>query len=64
MQIHNSNKHIYMHCTSNVVNQTKGIIVPFRAQIQGLQYVLLRQGRTVLTRNQTFFTDSVRKWLT
>lgn len=50
-----------MHCTSNVVNKIKGIIVLFRVQIQGLQYVLLRQGHTVLTQNQTLFTDSVRK---
>ena len=53
-----------MHSTSNVMNKTKGIIVLFRAQIQGLQYVLLRQGHSVLTQNQTFFTESVRKWLT
>lgn len=61
MHIHNKYKHRYMHCTSNVVNKIKGIIVLFRVQIQGLQYVLLRQGHTVLTQNRTLFTDSVRK---
>lgn len=61
MHIHNKYKHRYMPCTCNVVSKTKGIIVLFRVQIQGLQYVLLRQGHTVLTQNQTSFTDSVRK---
>lgn len=58
MQIHN--KYRYMHCTSNVVNKIKGIIVLFRVQIQELQYVLLRQGHCADS-NQTLFTDSVRK---